>query len=70
MILELLWGVQDLLWAELAVKLAEEIIFPLELTQLGEGQAGFQLLLGGAEGELASLLHILRLYREAALYTL
>ncbi len=69
MILELLWGVQDLLRAELAVKLPQEIIFPLELTQLGEGQPGFKLLLGWAEGKLACPFHILRLNREAALYT-
>ena len=70
MILELLLGVQDLLRAELAVKLPLEIIFPLELTEFGEGQASLQLLLGWAEGELACLVHILRLNREAALYAL
>ena len=70
MIFELLLGVQDLLGAELAVKLPLEIIFPLELTQLGEGQAGLQLLLGGAEGKLACLVHILRLNRKSALYAL
>lgn len=70
MILELLLGVQDLLRAELAVKLPLEIIFPLELTEFGEGQPGLQLLLGWAECELACLVHILRLNREAALYAL
>ena len=70
MILELLLGVQDLLGAELAVKLPLKIIFPLELTQLREGQASLQLLLGWAEGELAGLVHILRLNREPALYAL
>lgn len=69
MILKLIWGVQDLLRAELAVKLPLEIIFPLKFTKLGEGYAGLQLLLGRAVGKFACLFHILRLNREAALYT-
>jgi hypothetical protein len=68
-ILQLIWGVQDLLRAELAVKLPLEIIFPLELTQLREGYAGLKFLLGRAVGKLTCLFHILRLNREAALYT-
>jgi hypothetical protein len=68
-ILQLIWGVQDLLRAKLTVKLPLEIIFPLELTQLGEGYASLQLLLGRPVGKLACLFHILRLYREPALYT-
>jgi hypothetical protein len=69
-ILKLLLSVQKLPRAQLAVIFSLEIILPLELADLGEGEAGLEFFLGGPEGKLVDLVDVVRLRREAVLNSL